>query len=159
MHTAATSHPCPRDGHPLTSVADNGMRMESCGSCGGLWVPMAQLLPRLSSRASALLFQSKGGRETLLRCPIDGAAMREFDVGGAHIDRCESCRGLWFDPGELSHVFAIGVTTKDHPDAGGWLDSADVATHVGEAVGEGLLHGVGDVVSTIAEFIGSALSP
>lgn len=165
MHSAATNHPCPRDGHPLTSVTDQGIRMESCHSCGGLWVPMAHLLPRLSSRACALLFHADGGRQTQMRCPIDGAAMHEFDVSSIHIDRCESCRGLWFDPGELTTVLAI---TGPAPTKKSDLDQWGETTDTGAIIVDNVLHGtdilsdgadvVGEVLSAIAEFIGGAIS-
>jgi len=158
-------HPCPRDHAPLATVAERGIRMGSCGSCGGLWVPMSQLAPRLSNVVSARLFQTSGGRDTLLRCPVDGMPMREIEIGGVHIDRCTSCRGLWFDAGELATVLAATgfVAPRRESETGEWQDVAEGAAHVVgdgilQGVGEGLFDGVGDVLSAIAEFIAGAIS-
>jgi Zn-finger nucleic acid-binding protein len=140
--------------------------MGSCGTCHGLWVPMSQLTPRLPNRASARLFHASGGRDTLLRCPVDGMAMREFEIDGVHIDRCSTCRGLWFDAGELATVLeATGYAApRKQTEADDWRESAGQATEIAVEGAADLafnadviVDGLGDVVSAIAEFIGGAV--
>jgi len=157
-----TNHPCPRDGNLLDAVADDGLHMQSCRSCGGLWVPMAQLAPRLSKGANAFLFHTSGGRETHLRCPIDGAPMRELDIGGVHIDRCESCRGLWFDAGELTTMLGItGFAPAKEIDPDKWRAATEASTNIVDGIlnsGDGLTDFAGEIISSIAEFIVGGLS-
>lgn len=42
-----------------------------------------------------------------MNCPrCSGASLREIDRDGVTIDRCESCRGVWLDRGELEKLIA-----------------------------------------------------
>lgn len=36
-----------------------------------------------------------------MRCPKCGHEMEEVEMAGLKVDRCTSCHGLFFDPGEL----------------------------------------------------------
>jgi Transcription factor zinc-finger len=43
--------------------------------------------------------------ESMRKCPVDGADMKKRLVADAVIiDVCSSCRGLWFDKGELEVI-------------------------------------------------------
>jgi PAT family beta-lactamase induction signal transducer AmpG len=46
-----------------------------------------------------------------MRCPKCRSDMDEVEVGGAVIDRCSSCHGLWFDVGELERLRSKEVAT------------------------------------------------
>jgi Zn-finger nucleic acid-binding protein len=39
-----------------------------------------------------------------LRCPKCRADMEQIDIDGTIIDRCASCKGIWFDEGELESL-------------------------------------------------------
>lgn len=39
-----------------------------------------------------------------LACPRDGAPLQKVVVDRVTLDRCGSCHGIWFDPGELRRV-------------------------------------------------------
>ena len=41
-----------------------------------------------------------------MNCPRCHAALAELDRDGITIDRCESCRGIWLDRGELEKLVA-----------------------------------------------------
>jgi Zn-finger nucleic acid-binding protein len=36
-----------------------------------------------------------------MRCPKCRSDMEQIEVDGVQVDRCTTCRGLWFDPGEI----------------------------------------------------------
>jgi PAT family beta-lactamase induction signal transducer AmpG len=55
-----------------------------------------------------------------MRCPKCRSDMEQIVIDGTEIDRCSSCRGLWFDAGELSHF--------RNKEAAAVLDIGDVAT-------------------------------
>lgn len=40
-------------------------------------------------------------------CPRCGGPMEELAIEGVSLQRCRSCRGLWFDAGELEKVLAL----------------------------------------------------
>ncbi len=172
MHGPLQISRCPRDGSHLTLMEDHGMRIRSCRTCHGLWVPMGQIAPRLPAATAQELFHTLAGEATGLLCPIDSHAMRELDIRGVRIDRCEHCRGLWFDAGELTLVSAavglILTRPKEQQEPGVFAEAVketvvEVAIHGGDMVvseaSDSVLHGVGEAVSAIVEFLGSAISP
>jgi PAT family beta-lactamase induction signal transducer AmpG len=55
-----------------------------------------------------------------MRCPKCRSDMEQIVIDGTEIDRCSSCRGLWFDAGELSRF--------RNKEAAAVLDIGDVAT-------------------------------
>jgi Zn-finger nucleic acid-binding protein len=39
-----------------------------------------------------------------LLCPTDGTALRRIERSGVQVDACPTCRGVWFDRGELDKI-------------------------------------------------------
>ena len=39
--------------------------------------------------------------QTLMKCPKDGADLKEREFHHVKIDVCTQCKGVWLDPGEL----------------------------------------------------------
>lgn len=39
-----------------------------------------------------------------MKCPKCGADLEEFSFKGLELDRCNECKGLWFDKGELQEL-------------------------------------------------------
>lgn len=39
-----------------------------------------------------------------LPCPACGTALREVEESGVHVDRCDSCSGVWLDGAELTKL-------------------------------------------------------
>jgi Zn-finger nucleic acid-binding protein len=52
-----------------------------------------------------------------MRCPKCRADMEQLDIEGTEIDRCEICKGIWFDAGEIEvmrdHRIAAAIDTGD----------------------------------------------
>ena len=55
-----------------------------------------------------------------IRCPKCRTDMEQVDFEGVEVDRCRSCKGLWFDAGEIE-----ALSSKN---AAAALDTGDVAT-------------------------------
>lgn len=66
-----------------------------------------------------------------LRCPVDASPMDKVPVSGFTVDRCSTCRALWFDAVELQRVLA-GKSAALSIDAPG--DHADPATRTDAAL-------------------------
>ena len=50
---------------------------------------------------------------SFMRCPKCGEKLEEHIFNDIRVNRCNGCRGVWLDPGELEHV-----TSKE---SRGWL--------------------------------------
>ena len=57
--------------------------------------------------------ESETNKIPLMRCPKCGGKLEEHIFNEIKIDRCNGCRGVWLDPGELERV-----TSKE---SRGWL--------------------------------------
>jgi len=145
---------CPRDETALSGTLANLNGAQACRTCSGFWLPKEQLAGRLDSESLRRLFYDQGGRITTLRCPQDGSLLWERDIGGVLIDRCNACRGLWFDAGELQTVFGkLHLTERSHhPKNSSSSDNSvlDAFTNGGE--------GASELVGVVLEFIVSAVA-
>lgn len=75
----------------------------SCPNCGGVFVPAGRLGEFAADPPTAAA--GIGAEGSAVRCPADGAIMSRARVdlaggGAVALDRCGSCRGIWFDAGE-----------------------------------------------------------
>ena len=63
-----------------------------CKNCGAL-------NPRIAKQCAAC------GDSLILRCPNCAKQLDEVRIGSLIADRCQKCRGVWLDGGELSGLF------------------------------------------------------
>lgn len=73
-----------------TTLHPSPLRCKKCGS----------LNPRSAATCSICR------NELRLFCPRCNQALKEIFVGKLQADRCEKCRGVWLDGGELDELFA-----------------------------------------------------
>jgi Zn-finger nucleic acid-binding protein len=91
---------CPKCEAELTPLQRGAFK---CPNCAGMFVPPAAL-PSLSAEddddAAAESHDADGGR-----CPADRTIMSRAEIADdVHLERCSSCRGVWFDAGEWSRL-------------------------------------------------------
>lgn len=104
---------CPRDGEPMRGFRVEGIALDRCTVCAGLWVDLGELSQILGLRGEsrkAIERLDHGGGQTPMveytprRCPRDGSNLTPArDPRQPHIefDFCPSCGGVFFDSGEL----------------------------------------------------------
>ena len=131
---------CPKCGDELHEMSTPELvEVDFCSGCKGiffdageasLWFEMAEDLPDLDrSRSEA--------RPTGLRCPRCGGALSELPYhadADVLLDRCDGCRGLWFDAGEVPKVEAIAAHL-DHPQSKVMRAFAHLAAHGYQVIG------------------------
>lgn len=90
---------CPKCTHALTSIGRGASR---CPNCAGMFVARGAT-PSLATEE----LPKEGGHDAQGgRCPADRTIMTRTEVhlggerGSVHLERCSSCRGVWFDAGE-----------------------------------------------------------
>jgi len=123
------------------------------------------------------------GRKNELDCPVCAKTMERRRHSGLTLDVCSRCKGVWFDHGELKHVWSIAVVdvskrrrfgrTADAAAVGGdilleslfWapglvIDSGVAAAHgighVAGAIGDLSVDGAANAALGAAEVVGGA---
>jgi Zn-finger nucleic acid-binding protein len=94
-----------------------GVLVDHCSACNGIWLDAGELEDlsvgggeapeRLAARRSAeTLAESRKTVSAAGVCPRCQGALLTTTLGGAEVDRCRRCSGLYFDDGELPMVLA-----------------------------------------------------
>ena len=104
---------CPVCRVDMIVVEYEGVELDHCVKCGGVWFDGGELeyyLERAQLRIGDLHIKAApraaaaAGKEKPRRCPLCRKPMKKLAVGGADpliLDRCERHGGYWFDGGEL----------------------------------------------------------
>jgi Zn-finger nucleic acid-binding protein len=105
---------CQTDSLAPCTDAEIGLEIDACPTCGGLWFDAHELGRFLDSAPMRKTFSwdlappRNEGDFTIntraRRCPRCAVEMEDRLFGGVTLDRCPSCKGLWFDGGELGVV-------------------------------------------------------
>lgn len=103
---------CPKCNGKLIAKMANGVEIDQCNHCGGIWfdageldwlmdVPKVDVKDEVSSNHPVLDQQ----RCICPRCGGD-EDMNQLTMPGSdfHIDACDKCSGRWLDGGELSEL-------------------------------------------------------
>ena len=106
---------CPRDASPLQDRTFDEVRVQSCETCGGLFVDQGEL-NRIADPTAGDLEYSTLDRDSLVHqdeygpaeCPRDpGVQMEkvEFNIEtNIILDHCPKCHGFWLDGRELARI-------------------------------------------------------
>jgi Zn-finger nucleic acid-binding protein len=125
---------CLRDGVALAVADAEGHVGHRCPQCASLWLPAAFLAALARDRGFDLdAFHAKlaAGIEgdSGFACP-GGHALARVDYRSLELDWCPTCRGVWFDAGELRRLLDL------HPNL---FTEEGAATRLVEAGGFALL--------------------
>ena len=106
--------PCPACSNNLLTQTYEGVEIDECRVCNGLWLDKGELellgehsyyLPdRLLTQKSTtgLQLRPEGTRP----CPRCGVLLTGTLVKGVHLDICTDCQGIWLDQGELNRLLS-----------------------------------------------------
>ncbi len=115
---------CPKCDVPLTRVDYEGFPVMHCAECKGYLVPLDRLesikrAPRTSQEQLKEEASSEfaGDHSGSIRCPRCHAPMEKERVDNPvltlYLDRCEQCRLVWLDGGELALVQLAYETSRE----------------------------------------------
>lgn len=109
MAYKAPRRTCPKCGVGMPTLQLEGVQVELCPRCGGMWFDAGEL-----HRAAGLRFDDgvsaqalAGARRTDFRCPACAALLSERELGARSrlmVDQCPRCAGLFLDRDEFSRV-------------------------------------------------------
>jgi Zn-finger nucleic acid-binding protein len=106
---------CPECNAPLVALELNGIEIDYCVKCGGIWLDrgelamIAEMAGIPSGRISEALLEQATRGPGKGRCPRCGAPLKSVvirDEPLLEIDRCPNGHGLYFDKGELQATVA-----------------------------------------------------
>ncbi|MBN2308350.1 MAG: zf-TFIIB domain-containing protein [Candidatus Hydrogenedentes bacterium] len=114
---------CPVDNQPMLVIEYEGIEIDYCAACGGIWLDEGELELLVGAEETDAIALSGGvpapaPGEKARRCPACRKKMRKEATAGPDsvtYDRCPRGHGLWFDQGELGRVVESGAA----PGAGG----------------------------------------
>jgi Zn-finger nucleic acid-binding protein len=100
---------CPVDGAELRPQIREGVEVNGCKECAGIWLDRAELDlvedPHFSQDdfKGSLVTEKK---PSTFSCPVCGTNMYEFDYryNDLHLDLCPKKCGWWLDSGEVERV-------------------------------------------------------
>jgi PAT family beta-lactamase induction signal transducer AmpG len=110
---------CPKCRSDMEQITIDGTEVDRCSSCYGLWFDDGELSKLRNKEAAAVLdignikTGKKQNKIEHYRCPrCAGPMNRLVDPEQAHIwfEQCDSCRGLFFDAGELTDLTTASVS-------------------------------------------------
>jgi Zn-finger nucleic acid-binding protein len=127
---------CPVCREPLVVAERDGIELDVCPWCHGLWFDAGELALLAERLGRTLAVAEDGSMEAAATpekprpCPRCDKAMGKVSLGAEPkvvLDRCPG-HGLWFDHGELgSLVSQLAATPGSHPEA--------VMKFMGETIG------------------------
>jgi Zn-finger nucleic acid-binding protein len=120
----ATNLCCVKCNSVLDRAAFEGLEVDLCPKCGGLWLDRGEItraakLPEQElGRLRSLLTGAKGPpplpTENKAPCPACPGSLAEVLLGAVHVDYCNKCHGIFLDRGELqSAVEAVRAKSRD----------------------------------------------
>lgn len=103
---------CPACGESLTRFSHEGIEVDECLCCRGVWLDHGELerLARLRTPPKRLLTirvlpeDLETRPEGTRPCPRCGDFLTVTPVQGIRLDLCPMCRGMWLDQGELNRL-------------------------------------------------------
>jgi len=113
---------CPVCKNAMITIELEGVEIDYCTDCGGIWLDAGELELLLGNpeQAGKLLNSFKvdtACTEKARRCPICLKKMQKVIVGQSTptllIDKCRKGDGLWFDKGELQDILNRAQLDED----------------------------------------------
>jgi len=106
---------CPVCKEEMIILELDGVEIDYCYSCGGIWLDEGELKlllddAQFKDKLLASFFLAKRSKEKKIPCPICHKKMQKVYLDEEkHIllDRCPKKHGLWFDKGELAEVIQL----------------------------------------------------
>lgn len=95
---------CPRDGSPAileNHVGRKKFEIDVCPKCSGVFFDKGEISKLTGERIVEKELWSGAKGTTDVGCPRCGGEMAGRSLGNVVVDICRSCRGVWFDAGEL----------------------------------------------------------
>lgn len=121
---------CPQCDEPLLVLEFDGVEIDYCDACRGIWLDPEEMTALLGAGAQAALAPEPGEvlpKEAQRRCPRCRGYMRKRAAGAKSpvtVDLCRRGHGLWLDAGELRALVAQSPSDPVYGRMAAWLGEA-----------------------------------
>jgi Zn-finger nucleic acid-binding protein len=101
---------CPACGETLVTFELEGIEIDQCQKCGGIWLDSGEIdeiLGRAGGSVRELSDAVKAADEPAQekrKCVRCRAGLKAVTFRGVALDRCPYGHGVWFDKGELAEI-------------------------------------------------------
>mgnify|MGYP000495320366 CR=1 FL=1 len=108
MHGHGTLLKCPACPGTLAPCEVDGVVVDTCDGCGGIWFDRDEL-DKLVNNAARQLRAHGQTRLSQRPCPRDGAMMQTLKYPQTLVEAevCPDCAGLWLDRAEADEIKAV----------------------------------------------------
>ncbi len=109
---------CPRCSSPLGEIDNEGVTMDFCSGCKGVWFDAGEVGSyfELSRDLPMLAGADRKEQDSSISCPRCASGMTEMFYAPPNeltIDQCRSCGGMWFDKGEVRALNKLSASLED----------------------------------------------
>lgn len=128
---------CPKCAGALRAPKKTDAPLLVCSGCSGVWLDAAGLTSAMAGPRQLWKTLAEHGNVTRMPCPACRTeTLAEARCGDCDIDWCPSCKGIFFDRGEIEKV----RTAQEQRGAGGTLKVVGDAAGfiVGEVIAEAI---------------------
>jgi len=99
---------CPKDEIQMEEMNVEGVILDHCGKCSGLWMDWGELSRISGNQITEHELVYRGGSKRL--CPRCGKRMNKADLHSVIVEECKC--GLFFDEGEAEKVIGRRIDLK-----------------------------------------------
>ncbi len=112
---------CPKCDQPLSPLVMDGVEVDTCSVCEGIWFDKAelgQLLDKTTQRVQPIMSGDDAEDANYRRqvsCPRDGGKLLRVNSARNHkvtLDACVVCQGVWLDGGEFKRIREVQPGVK-----------------------------------------------
>jgi Zn-finger nucleic acid-binding protein len=109
---------CPRCSSPIGEIENEGVTMDFCSDCKGLWFDAGEVASyfELSRDLPMLAAADRQEQDSEMTCPRCSSGMKQMLYAPPNdltIDQCTSCGGMWFDKGEVHTLHKLSSLLED----------------------------------------------
>jgi Zn-finger nucleic acid-binding protein len=125
---------CPEDRSALQVGTTEGHAGYVCAACAGTWLPARYVASLAHDRnfdpdVFFSVLSEHAEADSNLVCPHDGALLARALIRDIELDWCRTCRGVWFNAGELQRLLAHHPQEDSAPCSGPAI-AGEAALHV-----------------------------
>jgi len=108
-------------------IKQNGIEINYCAKCKGIWFDHGEIEQMLSSPVKNLSIDNRKKHPSGV-CPSCSELLYEFYYPQTfvNIDMCGKCKGIWVDAGELKEIRAVRESLKKTGEAKDFQDPTGI---------------------------------